>query len=98
MKKLITTAVLLFNLTIFAQNRVPQSEKIEIYTYKNSIREVTPLIVVENNKVYTTEDGVKNVIPVLVIEDNKVYIVNPNTAVREITPIIEIKQDVTLPQ
>lgn len=91
MKKIIVSIATLCSITAFSQTT-------EIYTYKNGVREVTPSVVIYDDKVYTVKDGVRDFIPVLVVEDNKVYEVNPNTAVREITPTLEIKIDVTLPQ
>ena len=82
MKKLLL--MLLLPLGIIAQ------EKIEVYEYKNGIKEITPKQIIEINKeeisIYSTINGIQNIIPDKVIQPNgEIY--NVTNGVKEIVPI-----------
>ena len=98
MKNTLTTAILLFSLTIFAQ------QKTEIYQYTNGIRDIVPTQIVETDRqgrqfIYNTTNGIQDIVPTQIIEkqNGKQIIYDVKDGIQELFPRLEVRTESVVP-
>ena len=98
MKNTVTTAILLFSITIFAQ------QKTEIYQYTNGIRDIVPTQIIETDRqgrqfIYNTTNGIQDIVPTQIIErqNNTKLIFDVKNGVQELFPRLEVRTEISVP-
>ena len=106
MKNILTTAILLFSLTIFAQNRIENNNitRTEVYSYTNGIRDIVPTQIVETDRqarqfIYNTTNGIQDIVPTQIIEkqNNTKLIYDVKNGIQELFPRLEVRTESVAP-